>query len=479
MTSRRTLLGVVALLVATVACTRPEAVPSTEPLALPDSFAPSTTVTTQAGTTTTVDIERAAIYPVDPVTLEALDGFDPIPMGDWYDWYWADVSDNGSWLAMNVGQDDRDVSEVRLINIDAWETVATWAASYGSSIQVSNDGTVYSVTSGSPNPQKLSRMSASLQQPVIVAKLPPGFYAWPGSHLNGDQAVMFGPISGDINRYNTGEATIVTVDLATGAVREIPLPGVEVGIIAEVDIGEAFPGLVDASPAVVWDHEVSKALIVHATRQVVTEVDLATGKVTEHQFGAEVWRWGPLFTGTTGQGGGAFVGNSRVAVLSQDERALYVATTVGEFVVGDEGWSATTTSTGIATIDTENWQIVDRLDAPISEVHLSPDGDRLLATGYSYTEGTNEYEYTSSGSYVIDPVGLEVIAHHDPDQADRNYGAFSFSNDSHLGYVTSWGQQANIDVVDLETGAILHTRSDPEIQIFGEVGILGEVRQGP
>jgi hypothetical protein len=156
-----------------------------------------------------------------------------------------------------------------------------------------------------------------------------------------------------------------------------------------------------------------------------------------------------------------------------------VATTLGEFIVGDDGWSATTNSAGIISIDTETWQIMDSLDAPISEIYLSPAGDRLLATGDTYTEGMNVYEYTSFGFYVIDPVGLEVLAHHESTEQDRYFGAFSFSEDSQLGYVTSWGQQANIDVVDLDTGDIIHNRSGGEIQVFGEVGILGEVRQGP
>jgi hypothetical protein len=48
-----------------------------------------------------------------------------------------------------------------------------------------------------------------------------------------------------------------------------------------------------------------------------------------------------------------------------------------------------------------------------------------------------------------------------------------------LGYVTSWDDQTNIDVVSLDTGDIVHTRRDPEIQFFPEAGVLIEVRQTP
>jgi hypothetical protein len=479
MTPPRIALGAVVILALTAACTRPQATPITEPLAPPDTFGPSTTVTTRARTTTTIDIEHASIYPVDPFTLTPLDGFDPLPMGDWYEWYWAAVSTNGSWLAMTVGNDNSDASQLRLIDLDTWEMAGSWAVPMTSPLQVSNNGTVYYTDALSSSNPQLSSLFPGSQQPVIVADLPAGFYPWSNLQIHEDQVIMFGVKSPSVTRYNTGETTIVIANPATGAVTEIPLPMVESGVVAEIDIGEAYPGAVSADPGVAWDREGSKVLIVHATRDVVSEVDLVTGEVSEHQFGTQVWSWGPLFTGTTGQGGGAFVGNRRTAALSRDGRALYVATTLGEFVVGDEDWSATTNSAGIIRIDTETWQIMDSLDAPISEIYLSAAGDRLLATGSTYTEGMDIYEYTSFGFYVVDPVGLEVLAHHESTEQDRYYGAFTFSEDSQLGYVTSWGQQANIDIVDLETGDIIHTRSGGEIQVFGEVGILGEVRQGP
>jgi hypothetical protein len=461
---RRTLLGVLALVAISVACTRPEATPVTEPLAPPDSFGPSTTVTTQARTTTTVDAERAAIYPVDPLTLEPLEGFEPIPMGDWF---WGTTSENGSWLALSVGHDNRDLVELRLIDIDNWEVATTWFPSIDTPLHVTDDGTIYLIN-GSPPSFHLSRMVPGEIRPLVIADLPPQLY-WYQLHIHDELALIFGLDSP--NSDNRGEAVVVTVDLTTGVVTEILLPGVEVGIIAELDIGEMEPARFLADPAVVWDDDRSRVLIVNANQDVVTEVNPATGVITEHKFGNE-----PEDSIPTADD--AFSIGRRMAVLGRDGRSLYVATAVQTFEVIDEGWTDTFVSTGIKSIDTDTWQIVDRLDAPISEVYLSSAGDRLLATGQSYNYGPSTDESGSSGLYVIDPLGLEVVAHHGLDP-DLYFGGVSFSNDLRIGYVTSWDQEINIHVVDLESGNIIHTRSDPEIQIIGEVGIFGEVRQFP
>ncbi len=109
MTQARIVLGVVAIFALSVACTRPDVTADTQPLAPPDTLTPLTTTSTRPQTTTTVHIDRAKIYPVDPITLEAVAGVEPIPMGDWA---WGVSSDNGSWLAMTVGYDDRNSHRV-------------------------------------------------------------------------------------------------------------------------------------------------------------------------------------------------------------------------------------------------------------------------------------------------------------------------------------------------------------------------------
>jgi hypothetical protein len=467
---------VIALIALTVACTRPEVTADTAPLAPPDSFAPSTTVTTQPQTPTTVDVERASIYPIDPITLEAIPGLAPIPVGDWF---WGATSNNGRWLALYAADDSGVSSDLRLIDVVDWETLSTWNFVAEQPLYVTDDGTIYSLEGSSPN-IKLSRRTAGQPDAEVVARLPDNFYSWYEIDVWDGNAAIFGYQSPD--GRTAGEAAIVLVDLGNGAVTEIPLPGVAFGIVDEVDIAETYPGLIDANPAVVWDHTEFRALVVHANQDVITEVDLASNEVSDHYFGPETSVWGELFAWLVPPaqaGGGAFARKARMAVLSADRGSLHVATMLGDISVDETGWSSLNLASGIVTVDTSTWQVVDRLDAPISEIFLSPNGDRLLATGYGYTQTRDTYESQAAGFYVIDPIDLDVITHYAPGQPTEFHWGFSFSRDGRLGYVIASDTQNEIDVIDLETGVILNTRTATEIQIFGEAGVLGEVTQGP
>ncbi|MGH8947259.1 MAG: hypothetical protein ACRDXF_00250, partial [Acidimicrobiia bacterium] len=84
MASRRGLAAFVAPLLILVACTESATPP--QPTAPPDVFAPTPTIgpstTTTPAPTTTLDQERVVLQRVDPISLEPMTAFEPIPMGD-------------------------------------------------------------------------------------------------------------------------------------------------------------------------------------------------------------------------------------------------------------------------------------------------------------------------------------------------------------------------------------------------------------
>jgi hypothetical protein len=262
---------------------------------------------------------------------------------------------------------------------------------------------------------------------------------------------------------------LVTVDVSKGAVTVIDLPQVTFGVLEEVDIGQDWFPFVGAYPAVVWDG--ARALVVHADQDVVTQVDLETGAVSDHAFSPEMARPGGLFAwlAAPAQAGGMPTADStRSAVLSPDGDLLYVATRVGDAVVEDEDtWFLRTDSIGLDVIDTSTWEKVDRLDAPIGEVRISPDGTRLLAWGYTQRDSISASSIDSHGLFVIDTADLEVLGHHEG--VDDWYSSVSFSADSVFGYVSTWSAT---DVIDLESGLMVGDGRDGELQIWGEAGIV-------
>lgn len=462
--------AVVALVMSSVACSNPTAV--SDPVGPPESFAPtptiddsvlSTTSTTGPVTTTTIDTQQTALYRFDPRTLQTLPGSNPIPMGDYF---WGSVSDNGTWLAGRAEQEDGNGGELLLVDLAGWEVVARWPALSYVDPHVTDEGVVYHLGSGSTWPQ-LTRLTRGMESPGTAAELPAGFTPWNPIHQHETMISIYGTLYGDDGGRET--AMLVTVDLANGAVTEIRVPQVTIGAIEEVDIGEDWKPFIGAYPAVVWDQE--RALIVHADQDVVTEVDLAGGGVTDHRFDVEESVWGGLFSWLAAPalaGGMPTADSTRSAALSPDGLRLYVATRTGEAVFESESdWYLLTRSVGLEVIDTRTWTRIDRLDAPIGEVALSPDGSTLLGRGFTQEDRLSTTSFVSHGVFVIEASTLDVLAHHE--SPNEWYNPVSFSADGRFGYAGSW---TKTNVLDLENGEVVGSRLGTQNQLWGEAGIL-------
>ncbi len=73
---------------------------------------------------------------------------------------------------------------------------------------------------------------------------------------------------------------------------------------------------------------------------------------------------------------------------------------------------------------------------------------------------------------------LEVIAHHGADEPDRYYGGFSVNPGMPIGYVQSWERATSIDVVNLDVGSIVASKSGGDFQFFAEAGVLVDTSFG-
>lgn len=468
MASRRSLVALVACALILAACTR--AGTADDPVTPPDVFAPTPSIGDLTPTTrarpapgTTTDVETSAAYRVDPRTLDPLPELDPIPMSDWS----VGVSSpNARWLALLFGNDSGLNEGVRLIDLLEWRVVGDWTQLSGSPMSVSDDGVIHTYLFQAPNP-RLMRTGVGFDQPETVADLPPEFAPWDAPLMHGDRIVLPG------QNYDTssrrGTLIVISVDQSTGAITETELPETGIGAAELVDLGNGQTGVVDSYPAVVWDEGNGRILVVHAVDDLVTEFDLDTGEISQHRFGPGS-EFGSQITQDELNEADLWATTGRTAVLGQDGTVMYVAGSVGGFVQSEDSPTSITTPSGIVAVDTGSWQVVDRLDAPISVVSMSPGGRHLLATGYTEKSGPTTYSAESSGVYLIDPADLEVIAHHPPGQGEEYLGQISFSEDGSFAYVTSYSTVQQVDVIDLDSGEIVANRTG--IQVYGQAAVV-------
>jgi WD40 repeat protein len=383
------------------------------------------------------------------------------------------ASPNGRWLALLFGDDSGLNEGVRLVDVPEWRVVGEWPQLTGAPMSVSDDGLIQAFAYPGPNP-RLVRTGVDVEVPETVADLPTQFSPWGAARLLNDLIVLtgqdFDPTSGQVT------LTILVVDPSTGTIGETRLPGARVGVTELVDLGDGRTGVIDSIPALVWDEDNGRVLVVHATDDLVTELDLGSSQVIDHRFGPTIDDSpGPV---TQDQMNNAYLWSStrRTAALGPGGGMVYAAGVVGEFVERNDSMISITEPSGLVAVDTGTWEIVDRLDAPISDVFVSPDGKRLIATGSRDESTASSYVSESSGLYVIDPIGLEVVAHHPPDRANRYFGAGSYSRDGSLAYVTSYTTVEEVCVVDLDSGAILSCRSD--IHVIGEAATVVDMTRG-
>lgn len=262
---------------------------------------------------------------VDPLTMEPLPEFEPMPMGDWF---WGQPSSDGRYFAATVSHDNG-LNEVRLIDVEGWQAVDSWPEYADSEILVTDDATLYFLSG-----EQVRRVRPGDPNSQLVAELPSGFSSWAGSDAPVDG--KFGLIGTRMLGTDGAQETFISiVDLATGEVREIELPEVRIGPIDPIS-ESPWARYLYTSPSFSWDHTRNRVLAIHGDEDVVSEVDLGSGALTEHTF--------------AGLGADSSTG-ARWSVLSPDGRFLYVSNTEVT-IVEDDDWSVTNTPAGVVAIDT-------------------------------------------------------------------------------------------------------------------------------
>lgn len=284
-----------------------------------------------------------------------------------------------------------------------------------------------------------------------------------------------------------GPPFIAALEIATGRVTEVPLPGVLVGQRPELLQGDVKTNTI-WQPAVAMTPDGGKLFVAHADGDDVTVVDLArlaVERTVEPRPPASVrsrigsWLLGLVVSPAEAKGG---LNYTKQAVVSPDGTRLYVTGAAGEMCEGQPYFACIEhVPVGLQVIDTKTLELLAEFDG-VSEVALSPDGQWLLGTGWSYDYRDESAEWATEIGYgltVIDAKTLKVATRYAPTTA---FTQLAVSPDSRFAYLVSTGSgyhdsMANrgrcveacylLTVIDLPQGEVSATRD-----LFGVVRLF-------
>lgn len=382
------------------------------------------------------DAGALALRPVDPDTLADRPESQPLPFGHHYSHAFSPDGHTLAAILWPSGQDNRG-GALHIIDLDLWKDQATGVTldDYTVALFFSQDSrevywvqpTEHDPAHGVPVEYALFRYPLAGAAAVPVARLPRNFAPRQARPMAGGRhiAILGQPTDG--GNLAMGEPRVLRLNLADGAVdADITLAGIAMGQSRSAE-GEYQ----HADPGVAWDLTRDLLYVVEPAGERVTVVDLAAGKVKQRaEIGARSWleRLG-LEKGAAAK---MTAGTRRQAVLSPDGARLYVTGSRDEVSKADDGnWVWRSIPLGLTVIDTAGLRQVGRLDLPVSDLALAPDGRKLLLWGADFACEYN-CRRNGHGVYLVEAERLKEQAHLLPENDSAFLG---FSPDGRFAYL--------------------------------------------
>jgi hypothetical protein len=397
---------------------------------------------------------------MDPLTLADLPGISPLKLGEPGR---SVLSPTGATLAsFTTATEPNSPAELLVVDLEDWEvranfTVAGWVASDRSGVvegpglaTFADDGETLLWVSRLPDerdsvldPEDFGVFRYRLEggEPERVYALPPDFAPWEMRLLRDGRLAVFGtPVvySDEPVPEASRWGRLLLVDLAEGElVGDLELPGVVAG---HVWGGEGAGTL--AHPGLAWDLPRDRLYLVHAERLAVTVVDLERLAVIRQGEISRASSLGQQLAGRLVPAAQAKSqeGTRRNVGIHPEGSLLYVSGVRWELVYDEEGHVSgeRQLSLGLTVIDTDDLTELARLDLPVSDVEVSPNGTHLLLSGVSDGRVVDNHP-EHSGLLVLDARTLEQRDHLFEDTIPWIH---AFSADGDSVYITAWDQEA-------------------------------------
>jgi len=376
-----------------------------------------------------------SVSPIDPELLEPTPGLAPVVVGHHYV---AGIRPDGRALAVIGWPSDASAGgRLQLIDLESWTVRSTEVTVDASAVALAfaSDGNdLYwplSPATAAPGVTEFVLAAGATGTEVGRVSLPPSVVPWDFRSTQHGRIAAFA-VGADASWLNNEPPRVLLLDPDTrDLVADVQLEGVIAG-----QRGSQDRGYVSFRPGLAWDIARDRLYVVDASEDRLTVVDLDRGRVmaTTELVSAQ----SPLdaLAGWLVPIARAKLvpGTDRTAVLDTEGRRLYVATM--HRTQSDDLRDFREVALGGFVVDTDTLRIVGRIDQPVSELALSPDGARLLATGTDVESRHDETGVvTPHGLFVLDPVSLEELAHIPSAGPMRVAG---FSADGRIAYLQSW-----------------------------------------
>ena len=407
--------------------------------------------------TTRPRLVDGGLIPIDPATLIPLSGAQPISAASSFDGL---VSANGRWAVLQTWRSSTDQQSIEIVDLESNQLVSRLPTDAGiSDLSIDDNGNVYLLSWMERPRLELLRPGVETTE-VLIDEFPAG--------MAPTEMGVFGPQRfGFFGTTSDGSAHLFISDLETGEVTEVPLPNVEVGVIEEVELIDDFPAFETANPAVVWDTERSRVLIVEATRDIVMAIDADTGQVSEHAWESPTSLLDRLWAAfqPSAQAKGLTTGTTRSAVLSQDGTKLYIATSSSELREG----GTFRAPQDLVVLDTESWDTTS-IDIVADTLWISPNSGLILAQGSEVTDNPAESGVSASPIYMIDTTDASVTT---IQTTSSSAAEISFSADGNLVYIaTQTPTEMKIEILDLTLMQLTGAIEFRELSLIGPAGLM-------
>ena len=437
------------------------------------------------------------ISPLEAQTLKVIEAPEPLDLGLQGG---ALVSPDGKRMALSGWESHpgeafliAPAGAITIFDVEGWRPVASFETTDGVSpagwnedgplLYAARNFCAAPASEGAcPGGWKRELWILDVEQPADPLVVPLDFESgrW---HFHQDRAVTLGVRTDTCCGIDPqGEPFVTVVNVRSGEIEaEIEISGMLIGqpghLLGDTTMYASY------HPATALSADGSRLYVVDPVEDSVRVVDLETltagapidfgeKRSSLSRFGS--WLASQVIGTAHAKGNPTY---SRQAQVTPDGRYLVISgTQAHEEETEDANRRWTDRPAGLVVIDLETMEVVLR-EPDVAWLNLSPDGRRVLATGYYYDETLMDEDglggLVAFGLKVIDLQSLDVVAHLWP---DAEVSLAALSPDSRYAYVRSDGPGLEalrrtpppkpecgpdcwlVHVVDLQSGEVIATR---------------------